>query len=134
MHTGTGPPSLCPGTSGDIAGSAIPRSAISQEYYSKPSPWPTSSACGRCRRIATSARHPQHQDPGHRHQAHVDLSAAIELGRSMEMTFRLPRRRRRLVQVEGPNRLLCRSRAGRSSSRAVDTRALIGLEAGARAA
>jgi hypothetical protein len=66
---------------------------------SRPSPWPTHSACARSRLTATVASVPCTPQAGRREQARVALAAAINLYRSMEMTFWLPQVEATLTQV-----------------------------------
>ena len=65
----------------------------------RPSPWPKSLACARCRRTATSASARCMPRLGQPEQARAALSAAIDLYRAMEMTFWLPQAEAALAQI-----------------------------------
>ena len=100
--TRTGPRSLCPAPARRHRGTArAPRDRAAKPPTSRPSPWPTNSACARSRPTATAASAPCMPRSAEQEQARAELSAAIELYRAMEMTFWLPQAEAALAQVEG---------------------------------
>ena len=76
-----------------------PASTRPKPTTARPSLWPRSWACARCRRTAISASARCMPRLGQPEQARPALSAAIDLYRAMEMTFWLPQAEAALATV-----------------------------------
>ena len=77
------------------------RSSPPPATTARPSPWPRSWACARSRPTATAAWGCCTPRSASRSQARAELSTAIEMYRTMAMTFWLPQAEAALAQVEG---------------------------------
>ena len=86
---------------GEIAAHRDPLdAALAEAHYQQASLWLTSWGCAPSRPTATWALAWLYAKVEQREQARAELSTAIELYRTMEMTFWLPQAEAALAQVE----------------------------------